>query len=88
MEIVSENGTQFADEKLKSWLAQIGVNKIFTSVAHPQGNGQVERINRSIVEGIKARLGSKRTVWVDEVPHVLWAHRTLTKTSTDKTPLA
>src|ERR1044071_10014718 len=69
-------------------MVKMGINQIFSSVAHPQGDGQVERINRSLVEGIKTRLGSKRTGWVEELPHVLWAHRTLTKTSTGETPFS
>ena len=71
MELVSDNGAQFEDEKLTKWLAELNIQQIFTFVAHPQGNGQVERINRSIVEGIKTRLGTKRTGWVNEVPYVL-----------------
>ncbi|GJR47767.1 reverse transcriptase domain-containing protein [Tanacetum coccineum] len=37
--------------------------------------------NRSLGEGIKARLGEDNRNWVEEVPHVLWAHRTMIKTS-------
>src|ERR1044071_8198016 len=88
MEIVSDNGTQFADQHLQEWLSSMNVKQIFTSVAHPQGNGQVECANRSIVEGIKTRLGTKRTGWVDELPHVLWADRTLSKTSNGETPFS
>ena len=87
-ELVSDNGAQFENENLTTWLAELNIQQIFTSVAHPQDNGQVEHINRSIVEGIKTHLGTKRTGWVDKVPHVLWAHRTLTKTSNDKTPFS
>ncbi|XP_021979471.1 uncharacterized protein LOC110875583 [Helianthus annuus] len=58
----------------------------FASVAHPQANGQVECINKQIVEGIKARLGMARRGWVDELPSILWAHRTMPKTSTGETP--
>ncbi|XP_071695590.1 uncharacterized protein [Rutidosis leptorrhynchoides] len=39
-------------------------------------NGQVEVTNKEIVAGIKARLGLSQTGWVDELPNVLWAHRT------------
>ncbi|XP_022024135.1 uncharacterized protein LOC110924438 [Helianthus annuus] len=51
-------------------------------------NGQVERANRSIVEGIKKRLGKEGVSWLDELPHVLWAHRTMPKTSTRETPFS
>ncbi|XP_076954189.1 uncharacterized protein LOC143628489 [Bidens hawaiensis] len=55
---------------------------------HPQANGQVERTNRIINEGIKARLGTKRTGWVDELPHVLWAFRTQKNSSNSETPFS
>ncbi|XP_076944301.1 uncharacterized protein LOC143614882 [Bidens hawaiensis] len=67
------------------WLSELHISQVFTSLAYPQANGQVERANRSIKEGIKARLGTKRTGWVDELPHVLWAHRTSKKTSNSET---
>ncbi|GKA16283.1 reverse transcriptase domain-containing protein, partial [Tanacetum coccineum] len=41
----------------------------------PQANGLVERANRSLMEG-----------WVDELPNVLWAHRTSLNTSNGQTP--
>ncbi|XP_071727539.1 uncharacterized protein [Rutidosis leptorrhynchoides] len=55
-------------------------------MAYPQVNGQVEVTNRDIVDGIKARLGKHRQGWVDELQHVLWAHRTTPKDSTNETP--
>nr|GEW34843.1 reverse transcriptase domain-containing protein [Tanacetum cinerariifolium] len=53
----------------------------FASVKHPRSNGLVERANRSLGEGIKARLGEGNKNWVEELPHVLWAHRTMIKSS-------
>ena len=43
-------------------------------------------MNRSIVEGIKTRLGRYGKNWVDELPSVLWALRTMEKTSHQRTP--
>ncbi|GJR58414.1 reverse transcriptase domain-containing protein [Tanacetum coccineum] len=59
-----------------------------TTVAQPQANGLVERANKSLMEGIKARLGRERAGWVNELPNVLWAHRTSLKQSNDETPFS
>ncbi|GJX95481.1 reverse transcriptase domain-containing protein [Tanacetum coccineum] len=51
------------------------------TVKHPQSNGLIERANRSLGEGIKARLGEGNKNSMEEFPHVLWAHRTMIKSS-------
>nr|GEZ49401.1 reverse transcriptase domain-containing protein [Tanacetum cinerariifolium] len=61
---------------------------ISDNVKHPQSNGLVERSNRSLREGIKARLGEGNKNWVEELPHVLWAHRTMIKSSHGDTPFS
>ncbi|GJR65906.1 reverse transcriptase domain-containing protein [Tanacetum coccineum] len=38
------------------------------------------------MEGIKTRLGGEKKGWVDELPNVLWAHRTSLKTNNRETP--
>ncbi|XP_071712219.1 uncharacterized protein [Rutidosis leptorrhynchoides] len=65
---------------------QLKIQQSFTSVYHPQGNGQVEVTNRDIIKGIEKRLGKCRKGWVDELPLVLWAHRTTPKRSNGETP--
>ncbi|GKC79506.1 reverse transcriptase domain-containing protein [Tanacetum coccineum] len=45
----------------------------------------VERANRSLEEGIKARLNARSKNWIEELPHVLWAHRTMIKSSNGDT---
>ncbi|KAK9064300.1 hypothetical protein SSX86_015680 [Deinandra increscens subsp. villosa] len=84
--IVSDNGKQFADNPFKSWCQELHITQVFTSVAHPQANGQVERTNRSIVTGIKARLGEHGKSWLNELPSVIWALRTTERTSHGHTP--
>ncbi|XP_022027130.1 protein NYNRIN-like [Helianthus annuus] len=86
--LVSDNGTQFTDRIFQEWCTNLHIQQIFTSVAHPQGNGQVERTNRSLLDGIKKRLGHEGSSWVEELPNVLWAHRTMPKTSNNETPFS
>ncbi|GJS52502.1 reverse transcriptase domain-containing protein [Tanacetum coccineum] len=53
-----------------------------------QGNRAVERANKSLLRGIKTRLEKGRSAWAEEVPNVLWAHRTMKKTSNGETPFS
>nr|GEX29193.1 reverse transcriptase domain-containing protein [Tanacetum cinerariifolium] len=69
-EIISDNGKQFADNPFKDWCDKLNITQHFTSVKHPQSNGLVKRANRSLWEGIKARLWEGNKNWVEELPHV------------------
>ncbi|GJY56360.1 reverse transcriptase domain-containing protein [Tanacetum coccineum] len=86
--IVTDNGAQLVNEPFKGWCTIFKIQQMNTSVAHPQANGLVERANRSLMEGIKTRLGKERAGWVDELPNVLWAHRTSIKQSNGETPFS
>ncbi|XP_071695087.1 uncharacterized protein [Rutidosis leptorrhynchoides] len=70
------------------WCQDLNIKQRFTSVVHPQANGQCEVTNRDIVHAIKARLGMKSRGWVDELPKVLWSHRTTHKNSTGEKPFS
>nr|GEZ25850.1 reverse transcriptase domain-containing protein [Tanacetum cinerariifolium] len=87
-EIISDNGKQFVDNPFKDWCDKLNITQRFASIKHPQSNGLVERANRSLGEGIKARLGERNKNWVEELPHVLWAHRTMIKSSHGDTPFS
>ncbi|GKE08049.1 reverse transcriptase domain-containing protein [Tanacetum coccineum] len=87
-EIVSDNGKQFNDNPFKDWCGRLNITQLFASVKHPQSNGLVERANRSMGKGIKARLGEGNKNWIEEIPHVLWAHRTMIKSSNGDTPFS
>nr|XP_027086382.1 uncharacterized protein LOC113708109 [Coffea arabica] len=86
--LVSDNGRQFADSSLQGWCAELGIRQHFTSVGHPQANGQVENVNRTILHGLKMRMESARTGWLDELPTILWAYRTTPRTATQEIPFA
>ncbi|GJT15066.1 reverse transcriptase domain-containing protein [Tanacetum coccineum] len=87
-EIISDNRKQFRDNPFKDWCEKLCIRQCFASVKHPQANGLVERANRSLGEGIKARLDEKSKDWIEELPHVLWAHRTMIKSSNGETPFS
>ncbi|XP_027166658.1 uncharacterized protein LOC113766692 [Coffea eugenioides] len=84
--LVSDNGRQFADQSLREWCTELGIQQHFTSLGHPQANGQVENVNRTILHGLRTRLESARTNWLEELPTILWAYRTTPRTATQETP--
>nr|GEU43930.1 reverse transcriptase domain-containing protein [Tanacetum cinerariifolium] len=84
----ADNGKQFADNPFKDWCDKLNITQRFASVKHPQSNGLVKRENRSLGEGIKARLGEGNKKWVEELLHLLWAHQTMIKSSHDDTPFS
>nr|GEV99793.1 reverse transcriptase domain-containing protein [Tanacetum cinerariifolium] len=76
------------DDPFKDWCEKLYICQHFTSVKHPQTNNLVERANRSLGEGIKARLDERIKNWIEELPHVLWAHHTMIKSSNGDTPFS
>ncbi|GJR50746.1 reverse transcriptase domain-containing protein [Tanacetum coccineum] len=87
-EIISDNGKQFRDDPFKDWCKKLCINQHFAFVKHPQTNGLVERANRSLGERIKARMEARSKNWMEELPHVLWAHRTMLKSSNRDAPFS
>ena len=51
--IVSANGKQFDNNAFKDFYSELGIKNHYSSPAHPQANGQVEVMNRSLLKIIK-----------------------------------
>ncbi|GKE07880.1 reverse transcriptase domain-containing protein [Tanacetum coccineum] len=58
------------------------------AIRRKAANGLVERGNKSLGEGIKARLDERSKNWLEEISHVLWPHRTMIKSSNGETPFS
>ncbi|XP_016185156.1 uncharacterized protein LOC107626768 [Arachis ipaensis] len=80
--IISDNGTQFTDKKFVEFLADLGIKQKFSSIEHPQTNGQVEVANKIILLGLKKRLDNKKGALANELASVLWSYRMTEQSST------
>uniref|UniRef100_A0A2N9EC48 Integrase catalytic domain-containing protein n=1 Tax=Fagus sylvatica TaxID=28930 RepID=A0A2N9EC48_FAGSY len=67
---------QFAHGPFKKYCSEFGIRNLFSSPAYPQGNGQAESSNKTILNGIKKRLEEAKGRWVEELPTILWTFRT------------
>ncbi|RDX88963.1 Retrovirus-related Pol polyprotein, partial [Mucuna pruriens] len=85
-EIVSDNGTQFASSITARFCQDLDIKQSFTSVEHPQANGQAEVANRVILRGLRRRLEEAKGRWAEELPQVLWSYHTTPHSTTDETP--
>ncbi|KAL5583471.1 hypothetical protein UlMin_015913 [Ulmus minor] len=61
--LVSDNGTQFDSAGLKKLCLDLGIHKHFSSVAHPQSNGQVEAVNKIIKNNLERKLNGAKGAW-------------------------
>jgi hypothetical protein len=88
--IITDNDTNFMSKEFKNYCENMGIKLKFASVAHPKTNGQVEKANGQICNGIKkmllAPLEKAKHAWVDELPSVLWSLRTTPNAATQETP--
>ena len=86
--LISDNGKQFDSSEVREYCEMLHIRHNFTSVYHPQANGQVENANRTILDGLKKRLEGAAGNWVDVLPSVLWAYRTTHRAATGETPFS
>uniref|UniRef100_A0A2N9GSW4 Uncharacterized protein n=1 Tax=Fagus sylvatica TaxID=28930 RepID=A0A2N9GSW4_FAGSY len=86
--VITDNATQFEGKLFKGFCSDLGIKNFFSSPAYPQANGQAEVSNKVILDGIKKRLEEAKGRWVEELPSVMWTHRTTRRRSTGETPFA
>jgi transposase InsO family protein len=88
--IITDNGTQFTGKKFLDFCEDHHICVDWATVAHPMTNGQVERANDMILQGLKPRIYNdlnkfgKR--WMKELPSVIWSLRTMPSRATCFSP--
>ncbi|XP_074324220.1 uncharacterized protein LOC141661133 [Apium graveolens] len=58
--LISDNGKQFDSKEMREFCEQLGIQKSFSAVCHPQSNGQTETVNKIIKHTLKAKLKEKK----------------------------
>ena len=86
--LLSDQGTEFANEVVYHLCRLVEVRKVHTSGYHPKANGKVEKCNVRVSEALYAHLDmSPQGVWPRGLPMVQFAMRTTHYTATGITPL-
>jgi ribonuclease HI/transposase InsO family protein len=88
--IITDNGTQFTGKKFLDFCEDHHIRVDWAAVAHPMTNGQVERANGMILQGLKPKIYNdlnkfgKR--WIKELPSVVWSLRMTPSRATGFSP--
>jgi transposase InsO family protein len=88
--IITDNDTQFTGKKFLDFCDNHHIRVLWSAVAHPKTNGQVERANGMVLQGLKPRIFDKLNKhdkkWAAELPSVLWSLRMMPSQATGFTP--
>ena len=86
--LISDNGLQFDSKVFQRYCSELGITNRYSTPSYPQGNGQAEVTNKSIMNGLKRRLDDLNGQWTEELSSVLWAYQTTPRRSTRETPFS
>lgn len=81
----SDQGRNFESEILKQCLEAFGISKSHTTAYHPEGDGMVERFNRSLLQLLRSYTDVQSN-WEEHLPLALYAYRTAIHASTGASP--
>lgn len=84
--IISDRGAAFTANVFKEFCQQHGIHHILTTTGVPRGNGQVERINRIIVEVLTRMSVKDPKKWYKHIAHVQGVINSTISRSTKRSP--
>ncbi|RVW83256.1 hypothetical protein CK203_039612 [Vitis vinifera] len=70
------------------WKNILNIKNLYSTSRYPQSNEQVEATNKTLLSALTKMLEGAKGKWVDELPGVLWAYRTISRQPTGATPFA
>ncbi|OIR56751.1 MAG: uncharacterized protein A8A55_2499, partial [Amphiamblys sp. WSBS2006] len=72
--LVSDNGKEFANVKIKALTSKHGIRHSMTSAYYPQANGLVERTNRTILKKLGCAIRDLEMDWDKALPQTTLAY--------------
>ena len=82
----SDQGANLCSSVIHSLCQMLGITNTRTSAYHPQGNGQVERFNRTVEAILSKMVDENQHDWDSQLPKALFAYRTAVHEATKFSP--
>ena len=84
--IVSDRDVKFMSYFWKTLWAKLGTKLLFSTTCHPQTDGQMEVVNRTLSMLLRAMIKKNLKVWEDCLPHVEFAYNRAVHSTTQMCP--
>ncbi|CAL2271820.1 unnamed protein product [Prunus armeniaca] len=84
--IVTNNGTPFVNKQVSSTLSGYGVKHHSYTPYYPQGNGQAEATNKTLLRILSKMVHEYEEGWSVHLPDALWAYRISPRSATGFLP--
>ena len=84
--ILTDQGSQFESNLLDALYERLGIRKIRTAPYMPRTDGAAERLNRSVLQMLRAVTDDRRVEWDSVLSAILFAYRSTPHTSTGFSP--
>ena len=85
-ELHSDQGRNFESSVFRDCMNLLGIKKTRTTPLHPQSDGMVERLNRTLEQYLSMFVSRNQKDWDTKVPLFLMAYRSATHDTTGVTP--
>ena len=85
-EMISDRGTTFVNEVIKELCERTRIKHYLSAPYHPQTNGLVERLNRTLCTSLSKYVQLYKKDWDHYLPTVLFAYRTMRQNTTQFEP--
>ena len=84
--LLTDRGVQFTSELFVELMKALEIKKVYTTAYHPQTDGQVERLNKTLVNILRTNMDEYQQGWEDALPFAEYAYNTSIHSSTGETP--
>lgn len=86
LELHSDQGRNFESELFQNLCELLGIRKTRTTPLHPQSDGMVERMNKTMIKHLSKVVSGHQRDWDEHLPLFLMAYRASVNGSTSQSP--
>ncbi|XP_023223278.1 uncharacterized protein LOC111624612 [Centruroides sculpturatus] len=85
-QLLTDRGANFTSKMMREVCDLLHIERLLTTAYHPQCNGMVERLNKTLIDILTHYVDKDQRNWDEMVPYALFAYNTTVHSSTNETP--